>query len=102
MVRRGCRCRPCSSTCAVGATQLQSPGRAGVVEGDGRDRPLVLRLSTQVDAHGLERGLDSPASQEPGHDRMELAGTVGRYRAGHGCSDSGRDGSGASCWSVFQ
>jgi len=59
------------------STEESRQGGGGA--GDGRDRPPVLRLPAQVGAHGLERSLDSPASQEPGHDRMGRA-----LRAGTG------------------
>ena len=81
------------------STEESRQGGGGA--GDGRDRPLVLRLPAQVGAHGLERSLDSPASQESGHDRMGRALRAGTGQ-GNGCSDAGRAGSGASCWSVFQ
>jgi len=86
--------------CGHGASTEESR-QGGVGAGDGRDRPPVLRLPAQVGAHGLERSLDSPASQEPGHDRMGRALRAGTGQ-GNGCSDAGRAGSGASCWSVFQ
>ena len=38
----------------------------------------MLRLPAQVGAHGLECGLNPPASQEPGHVRIGLALLVGR------------------------
>ncbi len=72
-VRRGGRVPARRSMCAVTATPTEEFQQGGRGAGDGRDRLPVLRLPTPVGAHGLERGLDLPASQESGHVRVGLA-----------------------------